>query len=70
MPKSITALLNEDGDRWLTPEEQPDLPRDCARVARPVWLYLSIVADSRRLMRRNGLGVSLHMRELRAAFGL
>ena len=66
----LTSLLREDGTRWLESWEQTELPISYPREPRPVWLYLSLVAEHRRLLHRNGLGVAQHMEFLRAAFGI
>jgi hypothetical protein len=65
---TLEALLKEHGHRWMEPSEQELLPMGVTRISRPVWLYLSLVADVRRLPRANGLSVLSHMQELRRAF--
>jgi len=74
MHAKVTALLAEDGSRWMTIEEQqsiwPYTPKDrnyYTDGAWPVWLFLSNYLRAKGYRFDNGLGVSGQMRNMREA---
>jgi hypothetical protein len=64
---TIHQLLDEDGSRWMLPDEQVLLGREYPRMERPVWLYLSLVAEQRNLHHVN-INTGQHMDYLRRVF--
>lgn len=68
---NLFRLLLEDGERWMSVEEQRTAFPNCSSLyptePRPVWLVLSLYLCNMGYRFSNGLGVKAQMRNMRAA---
>lgn len=68
---NLFRLLTEDGDRWMTEQEQLIAFPNCSSLRpvepRPVWLVLSLALRNMGYRFSNGLGMKAQMRNMRAA---